>query len=96
MDKFNHPLILSYVGEHELQRSRERVFNEIVAALSDQEGIMALHWTTLEKAWFGEATGVCCRVWSDGWDYDENTRKLRRMFENVVQPFVDKNLEDYL
>lgn len=96
MDKFNHPLILSYVEQHEFQRSRERVLSEIVAALSDQKEIMSLHWTTLEKAWFGKATGMCCRVWGDGWDYDENTRKLRRMFESVVQPFVDKNLEDYL
>lgn len=96
MDKFNHPLILSYVEQYLPKSYQKTVFNEIVAALADQKEIMSLHWTTLEKAWFGEATGVCCRVWGDGWDYDENTRKLRRMFENVVQPFVDKNLEDYL
>lgn len=96
MDKFNHPLILSYVEQYLPKSYQETVFNEIVAALADQKEIMSLHWTTLEKAWFGKATGVCCRVWGDGWDYDENTRKLRRMFESVVQPFVDKNLEDYL
>ena len=96
MDKFNHPLIVSYLGKSAPQRSRERVLSEIAAALADQKEIMALHWTTLEAAWFGKGTGVCCRVWGDGWDYDDDTRKLRRMFESVVQPFVDKNLEDYL
>jgi hypothetical protein len=96
MDKYNHPLILSCLGENVGESLKTLVFTAIERALSDHYEIMSLHWDTLERKWFGGVNHFCVKVHQYGWNYDDDTRRLHQMFMSIVNPVVDKRLEDYL
>ena len=96
MDKYSHPLLLSYVGQGMALHYKIGVFNAIGKSLVNHYEIMSLRWDTLERKWFGEQNNFCLKVHQYGWDHDDDTRRLRQMFMSVFTPVFDKRLEDYL
>lgn len=99
-----HSMIISYVkcqtlglekNNHELQEWYKYVKSLVVQALKDHRKIMNLTWRVL-KDHCGLPGGDL--VHQFGWDFNEDTRRMKEVFEAVVSftGFDDKELEDYL
>lgn len=100
-----HPYIVRYVEDYNRRYrvdhlcNEEDTLQEVKAALHNHREIMSINWASLRRVLFGphSDTTVFSRTYCEGWDFNEETKALRRMFEEMAYPKVlDKKLEDYL
>ena len=98
-----HPMIINYVKGQtlgletraELEEWYIYVKNLVRHALKDHRKIMNLTWRTLNE--YCDLPGGDL-VHQFGWDYNEETRRMKAVFESALSftGFENKKLEDYL
>ena len=85
----------SYLEEENLFWDAENVLYEVKAALHNHKKIMGITWSRMHDVLGGSYSFAT--VYQHGWDMDEETRVLRKKFEEMAYPAVlNKSLEDYL
>ena len=97
-----HPWITRYCEVMNLYYEGDRyvwdeeiVLRKVKTALHDHRGIMEINWARMSSV-LGDVMSLSA-VYSYGWDRDEDTRALRKKFEEMAYPAVlNKSLEDYL
>lgn len=99
-----HPYIVRYV-EHYNRHYGAGTYNEedtlqvVKDALHNHREIMGLNWVMFSRILFGphDNKPVFSNTFTNGWDFSEDTKALRRVFEEMAYPRVlGKKLEDYL
>ena len=70
------------------------VRQKIVSALKDHKAIMDISWSALNTIL--QIPPCCSQVYECGWDFNEETRNLRSIFQSLVADGPRKPLEDYL
>ncbi len=93
-----HPYIISYVKDYH-GKNENSVLWEVIDALQSPEKILNLDWVSLSTAIFKTVykTPVFRCVYRNGWDYNDETKNLRKVFEQmVIYKNLDKKLESYL
>lgn len=97
-----HPLILKYSFEYNW--SKKRTLDYFKSMLDNHEEIMNIGWYDLAKKLVGDEleieriqdwTNCFSTVWSKGWEYNEQTLKVKKLFQEIVRP-KELKLEDYL
>jgi hypothetical protein len=97
-----HPWIVRYCEVMNLHYEgdgyvwdEEIVLRQVKTALHDHREIMEITWGRMSSVLGGVMS--FSTVYGHGWDWDEETRALRKKFEEMAYPKVlDKSLEDYL
>jgi hypothetical protein len=95
-----HPVVQRYA--HNYGEDPAFVARLIRDALEDSDRIMEITWRTLGVA-LGkgysddEPYNTCKKVFMEGWEYDEETKKLKSLFESFVKPINEEmKLEDWM
>ena len=74
----------------------EEILIRIKASLIRHYDISDLHWASLAEV-LGVPRETYLRVYREGWSLDSDTKRLRKIFEQMANPVVlGKSLEDYL
>lgn len=64
-------------------------------SLDNHKELMDIRWSALIHV--GVSVGVIDDVYDEGWDFNSDTKNLRRVFQEFVTPsFLNKSLEDYV
>lgn len=94
----HHPLFVRYctVGAF----NPEIHFQEFKESLYEKDRVMNLSWSTIAECFpkilGASADDAACKAYLNGWFYDESTRILRHIFEEIVYNTKQPNLENYL
>lgn len=94
-----HPHVMTYAtlysSRYDMAISPEQVLGMLKRSLANHRDIMDISWSYMSHLiGYRDAFSV---VYTHGWYFDEDTRELRRLFEQMVHPkLLDKQLEDYL
>ena len=95
-----HPVVQRYADNY--HQDPASVVSLIAHALDDSDEIMRITWRGLGVALGKEYTSdepynTCRDVFREGWEYNEETRKLRSLFKSLVKPINEEmRLEDWM
>ena len=102
----DHPLFSAYIeARWEGRATKDEIKQDMKIferSLEDRLWCMSVSWHQIWKAgqtlnYDFDLGNACHKAYDNGWEHDEETRKLKQLFQQLVCPQpLDKKLEDYL
>ena len=90
-----HPVVVRYAEDCRI--FPKDVFESLQKALKNRKELMFITWWKLSLAVGSYVGQACSKTYCYGWEYDEETRKLRSLFEGLVKPINEEiRLEDWM